>query len=680
MARCCESVPSGALPEDTEAPPSSEGRPFHGVFLRLRLVALLLCTLCCLLAYSDPAFALGSYTDPPGYPSNWPSALSTQAYTSQGLVQSDPEGQRDGSKGATPQSSVDFSSGLTGSHSSYFFYGNGSILYFRLRVSGPPLALTGNGQPFDSATWSILVDTDGDGFKEFVVMLDGTESGHQPDDIVVIYDNRSSQRFVIDQQGIWRQDSAGSNDGVDGATGASADWDVDGDDYVWDFRRTRVVQIDRSRKPGAQNSEYFIDVQVPLSALDASAMGGPALTLRSVFALSATSSDSNTDPTQKDVIFAGDLSLADVPIPTGDVTNSTGNILQSPLVTALAATACPSPILLTGTVLDATTVDPATGRTRDTLSDVRFEYYADLDGDGQANDGREWSAIGPAERSPTLSQWQGSWDVGGLPNGNYVVRAVASDLQGNTTYSTDQPNLATPSITGTVNSTCSQAASFDQSAKTVVDGNGGEVFPGDVLSYTIAVKNAGGVDAPNTVVRDTLPAHTTFVAGSATPTPGETGPALVWDIGTVAPGQTAIVTFQVTLAGTVPGQTPIRNTGWITSGTLSQQVAATITVVSRPQLSLVKAVSGNAAAPGDTLAYATTYVNGGSDTATGVVITDVLPSHTSYIPNSVTVNGAPRTDAADGDNVTVDEIGVTVVIGTVPAGASGEIRFLVVVK
>jgi len=39
----------------------------------------------------------------------------------------------------------------------------------------------------------------------------------------------------------------------------------------------------------------------------------------------------------------------------------------------------------------------------------------------------------------------------------------------------------------------------------------------------------------------------------------------------------------------------------------------------------------------------------------------------------------PQTDAVDGDAVTVGSGIITVTIGTVPAGASGEIRFLVTV-
>ena len=50
--------------------------------------------------------------------------------------------------------------------------------------------------------------------------------------------------------------------------------------------------------------------------------------------------------------------------------------------------------------------------------------------------------------------------------------------------------------------------------KTVVDLNGGSVRPGDVLEYTILARNVGTDAALQTVLRDTLAATLTFVAGS----------------------------------------------------------------------------------------------------------------------------------------------------------------------
>jgi len=63
---------------------------------------------------------------------------------------------------------------------------------------------------------------------------------------------------------------------------------------------------------------------------------------------------------------------------------------------------------------------------------------------------------------------------------------------------------------------------FDASnfRKTVVDLNGGAVRPGDVLEYTITARNVGTDAALQTVIRDTLAAGLTYVAGSLRVTAG----------------------------------------------------------------------------------------------------------------------------------------------------------------
>jgi len=219
---------------------------------------------------------LAQYTDPPGYPGAWPLALGSQPYTFQGGSQSDHSGAGDGSGADNPPLHADFSAGPSQIQSSFFHTATGSILYFRLRLAGSPLQLVAPGLPLKAATWNILVDSDGDGYKEFVATLDGTDGSAGPDDLVVFYGNTASQT-VSASLVAWRQDAAGTDDGVDGADGGISQWDIDEDPYVWDFRRLRVVQIDIGAAPGDEGSEYFLDLQIPLAAFDASDSGGPAL-------------------------------------------------------------------------------------------------------------------------------------------------------------------------------------------------------------------------------------------------------------------------------------------------------------------------------------------------------------------------------------------------------------------
>jgi uncharacterized repeat protein (TIGR01451 family) len=105
---------------------------------------------------------------------------------------------------------------------------------------------------------------------------------------------------------------------------------------------------------------------------------------------------------------------------------------------------------------------------------------------------------------------QYGWDVdlvsanGVLPNNasNATITLSSTDDQfypGVVTFATD---LYAPVLSG---------SSF---LKTVSDVNGGQVRPGDVLEYTLALRNSGNDGATATVVRDTLPVNATYVAGS----------------------------------------------------------------------------------------------------------------------------------------------------------------------
>jgi uncharacterized repeat protein (TIGR01451 family) len=88
-----------------------------------------------------------------------------------------------------------------------------------------------------------------------------------------------------------------------------------------------------------------------------------------------------------------------------------------------------------------------------------------------------------------------------------------------------------------------------------------------------------------------------------------------------------------------------------------------------PLLTLVKAVDKANAAPGETLTYTITVANSGSGSATTVVISDVIPTNTTYVDESMTIDGAGKTDASDGDGATLS--GSSVVFDFSTMDASG---------
>jgi len=104
-------------------------------------------------------------------------------------------------------------------------------------------------------------------------------------------------------------------------------------------------------------------------------------------------------------------------------------------------------------------------------------------------------------------------------------------------------------------------------------------------------------------------------------------------------------------------------------GGSSTDTGTATTTCTAPLLTLVKAVDKANAAPGDTLTYTITVANSGSGVATTVVVSDVIPTNTTYIAESMTIDAVSKTDASDGDGATLS--GGSVVFDFSTMDASG---------
>jgi len=123
-----------------------------------------------------------------------------------------------------------------------------------------------------------------------------------------------------------------------------------------------------------------------------------------------------------------------------------------------------------------------------------------------------------------------------------------------------------------------RTSDLSTSTKSVVDVNGGDANPGDVLRYTIDLRETAGVAAAGVRVVDVLPARvtgftvTSIPAGASDASTGApsgangTGQLDVGSI-TVAANGSATVTFEVTVAGSASPGDVISNVATITNGT-----------------------------------------------------------------------------------------------------------------
>ena len=94
-------------------------------------------------------------------------------------------------------------------------------------------------------------------------------------------------------------------------------------------------------------------------------------------------------------------------------------------------------------------------------------------------------------------------------------------------------------------------------------------------------------------------------------------------------------------------------------------------------MSLVKVADAPVPKPGMEIKYTITYANSGGGHALQFAVTDSIPAHTTYIPQSVKLNGAAKTDESDGDEATVTGGMITIQMGTVNPQISGSIEFRV---
>src|SRR2546426_1554930 len=212
-------------------------------------------------------------------------------------------------------------------------------------------------------------------------------------------------------------------------------------------------------------------------------------------------------------------------------------------------------------------------------------------------------------------------------------------------------------------------------------GSPGIVDPGDVLRYTITIKNSAAIPATGMVLKDPVPANTTYVANSTLlngspvgqPDGGAAPLASGITVGTIPPAPTAVLQYDLRVNPGTPAGTPIRKPAVVrsaglpnlltdSSGNPATPPQPTVVVVgSGQQVSIsaqVSVVGGGPALPGAQLEYLLNIVNSGAVPAYNVVITDDLngtrPGQLAYVNLSGTVNGSAAGVSVAGSTITVD--------------------------
>jgi len=193
-----------------------------------------------------------------------------------------------------------------------------------------------------------------------------------------------------------------------------------------------------------------------------------------------------------------------------------------------------------------------------------------------------------------------------------------------------------------------------------------DVTAGNNVVYSLIVTNNGPLPATNVVVTDPLPTGTSFVAatssqGSVSSTNGQ----ITANLGTLASGGSA--TINLTLAVNPTASGTLTNTASVTANELDTVPANntdsdSTPILRRADLRIVKSESGDPIAAGSPLVYTLIVTNDGPSTATGVVVTDALPSGLSF----VSANSSLGSVSNSGGNVTAN-------IGTLAVGQTATV-------
>ncbi|WP_455207592.1 isopeptide-forming domain-containing fimbrial protein [Kaarinaea lacus] len=282
-----------------------------------------------------------------------------------------------------------------------------------------------------------------------------------------------------------------------------------------------------------------------------------------------------------------------------------------------------------------------------------------------------------------------------IDSGTVVLNQALLQVYNLAPVPSDDPNLNgvdDPNIPGgeDPNETLIASAPLFRIFKTSDDltGSAAELYPGDTLRYTITVQNIGNENAVNAILQDAIPANTTYREGTTTLNGVAVSEDLTDGISPIESGMlinsldnsttgfltadatatttnVATITFEVTINADTINGTIISNQAYLNaqgagnSGAVPLQLSddPDTAVLNDPtrdivgELPLVDAIKTVALAvdnstpgvvdPGDTLRYTITVTNYGGVDATNVIFTDAVPANTTYVADSVYLNGLP---------------------------------------
>src|ERR1044071_219922 len=350
--------------------------------------------------------------------------------------------------GTTPQNYVSVSSGCPDSTlpSIYYFYNStNKTIFFRWRVNqiannyatGPSPGAYSSTSPWNSALWTVFFSITGTGYRDFAAHLDGSSGAPaQPVDILrsIWSGFQTNSIDYVATPGIYSlftnptafvNNSTNQIEQYNGSgIKAAVQWPNGASETNWDYGTTRSINISTG-----SCTEYFVDYEIPLAMLNASAVGGPTLTENTPFQFLFATANSLNNPFQKDIVWEGSFVCdATSPGPFGDAVTLANGIIPQPIATSISGgsvTAGTCTVPIRAQIMDALKVNNCA--TISQIVNAQFMYWYDANGNGLADTGESsWTPIHNAA-APVGTIVTTNWDIPNLVQGQYLLALQISD-------------------------------------------------------------------------------------------------------------------------------------------------------------------------------------------------------------------------------------------------------------
>ncbi len=453
-------------------------------------------------------------------------------------------------------------------------------LFLRQRVAADPRH-TGK-YAYKAYHWDILMEVDGDIWSEFVVDLNGGGGYYKFGTVGVYYSDTDDYEYDPDNDWVWLQEASKASN---------------------DYTNPRPIDYGTSTP---DDDQWWIEYRVPVTAftdLDDNQL----VCADTSFLLFFSTSASATNPLQKDwmgeYIFGEPANITVVKTVEEDVV-APGDTLHYKIYYNNTGTFNANHVWVNDTIPEYTTFEEC------------YPNYDSVDGGTY-----RWHFTDVESGNHTIYlNLTVDLDV---PDGEILRNVAALNYTDN--YDNEMPGSEDETETPVEAPVMTMSKEADVAF----------ADPGDVIHYTISYENIGGGDAYDVTIEDTIPEQTSFKDSH----PGYdsvVGRTYTWVFDVVPAGTSGEILLNVTVDTYIDDGTELGNyvtlNYWDENDNQYPELDdwANVTATA-PIMDVSKIADVTTADPDDEITYTITYENTGTGDATGVVIEDTIPEHTTFV-------------------------------------------------